>query len=264
MAYDLNSIAPTKHAAPPRIVVHAGEKVGKSTFFSQAPSPIFIQTEDGLTGINAQAFPLCESYEDIIACLTALSSEDHNFQTVVIDSMDWAERLIHEKVCRDEGVPTIEKAAGGYGKGYQIANDHFRNILSGLNYLNKERGLIVGIICHSKLVTVQDPELEPVDCYRMKLHSPRSGNGIGDILNEWADVIGFASIVKRVAKREGSPEERKSFKAVKSTGERKLYLDGSPAFVAGNRYGLPSELPLTWAAFSDALAISTQQLKEAS
>lgn len=264
MAFDLSSVRSTKHATPPRIVAHGAEKVGKSTWAAGAPNPIFIQTEDGLNGIEAQSFPMCESYDHIIACLNTLLDEQHDFQTVVIDSMDWAERLLHRKVCENEGVTSIEKAAGGYGKGYQLANELFRQILFLLDRLNKEKGMIVILVCHSKLVTIQDPELEPVDCYRMKLHSPKSGNGVGDILNEWADVIGFASIVKRVSKRDGGQQDRATYKALKSSGERKLHLDGSLAFVAGNRYGLPAELPLQWDAFMQALAATTQPtMKEA-
>lgn len=260
MAFDLSSIAPTRHAKPPRVVIHGSEKVGKSTFFAQAPAPIFIQTEDGLSGIDAQAFPLARSFEDVTQALTALCAEDHDFRTVVIDSADWLERLLHQKVVDDwnrnngSSVEVIDKTHGGYGKGYIVANGLFREVLQALDHLNRERGMIVGIICHSKLATISEPDQEPIDTYRMKLHSPRSGNGAGDILNEWADVIGFASIVKRVTRRETAEA---GFKALKGAGERILHLDGSPAFVAGNRYGLPSELPLEWSALEQALSQST-------
>lgn len=43
---------------PPRILCYGVEGVGKSTFGSQAPSPVFVQCEDGLDEINCDKFPL--------------------------------------------------------------------------------------------------------------------------------------------------------------------------------------------------------------
>lgn len=255
--FDLDSITGTRHRCPPRIVLHGQEKVGKSTFFAGAPDPIFVPTEDGLNGIDAKAFPLSRTLEEFMSALTTLCQSKHDFRTVVVDSADWLERLIHRRVIDDwnaskgDNAEVIDKTHGGYGKGYIVANDHFREVLTALDYLSKERGMIVGLICHSKLITVTDPDAEPVDMYRMKLHSPRSGNGAGDILNEWADIIGFASIPKRVTRRE---TEGAGHKVLKSGSDRVLYLDGSPAFVAGNRYGLPSELPLRWSDLEAAIS----------
>ncbi len=258
--FDLSSITKTRHAKPPRIVVHGAEKCGKSTFFAGAPDPIFIQTEDGLNGIDTQSFPLATSLDQVMSALNTLCTEAHEFRTVVIDSVDWLERLIHQKVIEDwdkangGSAQVIDKTHGGYGKGYIVANSMFRDILQALDYLCGEKGMIVGLICHSKLATISEPDQEPVDFYRMKLHSPKSGNGAGDILNEWADVIGFAAIVKRVTKRE---TQDAGYKSIKGMGERVLHLDGSPAFVAGNRYGMPPQLPLDWAAFETALNTTT-------
>lgn len=249
MPVSLSSIAPTRHATPPRILLHGGEKVGKSTFFSQAPAPIFIRTEDGLNGIETNAFPLASSYNDAIGALAELARSDHEFKTVIIDSADWLERLIHEKVCKDDNVKTIELAGGGYGKGYGIALGNWREVLRALDYLNKQKGMIVGIICHSNVVPFNDPEHEPYDRFEMKLHQPKKGTGARDLLMEWADVIGFASPKIYVGKKKDSEVIRG-----KASGEsNKLNLIGSPAFAAGNRYGLPAQINLNWEEFNNAL-----------
>lgn len=254
----LQSLQKTKHAAPPRILLHGGEKVGKSTFFSQAPNPVFIQTEDGLSGIDTTAFPLAKTWEDVEQALNSLLNEQHDFKTVITDSADWLERLIHDKVCRDYGVEIIDKAAGGYGKGYQAALIYFRRFLELMNRLNKEKGMIIGVICHSKIETINDPETEPYDCWKMKLHSPKSGQGAMDLLNEWADVIGFANKKTLAVKRETTDKYKG-----KTTQERQLHLEGQPAFMAGNRYSLPALLPLAWADFETALAATFQPVEQA-
>lgn len=247
MAIDLSSIGNTKHAAPPRILLHGGEKVGKSSFFAEAPAPIFIQTEDGLAGIEAQAFPLAKSYQEVDEALSALCSGDHEFQTVVIDSADWLERLIHQEVCDRENVSSIEKAAGGYGKGYLEANNLWKDILFKLDYLNKDKGMIVGIICHSRVAVFNDPIHEPYDTWKLKLHSPRSGNGAADIMCEWADIIAFAEKEKLV--RNVAEDGKAKINRAMDRNQRWLHLEGSPAFTAGNRYSLPAKLPLSWTDF---------------
>ena len=49
--------------APPRITVYGVEGVGKSTFASEAPRPVFVQTEDGLSQIACDKFPLAATYD---------------------------------------------------------------------------------------------------------------------------------------------------------------------------------------------------------
>lgn len=249
MAISLAHITKTKHAKPPRVIIHGSEKVGKSTFFAQAPDAIFIQTEDGLAGIDAQAFPLATDLSDVFEAIDSLQNEEHDFRTVVIDSADWLERLIHDKVCQDHNVKTIELAAGGYGKGYSEALNYWRKLLGALDHLSATRGMIVGMICHSRIVTINDPESEAYDCYKMKLHEPKSGNsGALSLLNEWADVIGFAA--KKVFAKKTESGER--FRGIDG-GQRELRLEGSPAYLAGNRYNLPPVINLSWADFDAAL-----------
>lgn len=248
MPISLSSIEETKHAYPPRILVHGQEKVGKSTFMSQAPDSIFIRTEDGLSGINSKAFPLATKYDDVIDALTALALNEHDYKFVVLDSADWLERLIHEKVCSDDNVKTIELAGGGYGKGYGIALNLWRDVLRALDYLNKEKNMGVGIICHSVVVPFNDPEHEPYDRYEMKLHQPKKSTGARDLLLEWADIIGFAAKKIYVGKKKDSDVMR----GTDSGESNKLNLVGSPAFVAGNRYSLPAQINLNWEEFITA------------
>lgn len=272
MAFDLSSISRTRHASPPRIVLHGQEKVGKSTFFAgglvngvrheSAPKPIFIRTEDGLNGIDTDAFPLAETYEQVVEAIGTLATEKHDFQTAVIDSADWLERLIHARVIAActldvRGTKTMETAHGGYGKAYGIALAYWREILSGLDYLNKQRGMIVALICHSSIVPFNDAINEPIDRIDIKLHKPNKGTGARDLVLEWADVIGFAQ--REVFVRQQATADGKKIARGASTigATHKLRLDSSPAFVAGNRYGLPETLPLSWDAFAAAMAAAT-------
>ena len=92
------SLQPIK-LLPPRILIYGEPKKGKTTIGYQAPNPVFIQTEDGLQAMPAaNAFPVAQSYEDVVKYMAELYNEEHNFNTLVVDSMDWLEVLIHKKV----------------------------------------------------------------------------------------------------------------------------------------------------------------------
>ena len=110
----LDNIQTGRENKPPRIMIYGSEGIGKSSYAAGAPNAIFIQTEDGLGEIDCRKFPLAHSLSEVIAELTALRDEAHEFQTVVVDSVDWLERLIFDEVCREFGVRSIEKADGGW------------------------------------------------------------------------------------------------------------------------------------------------------
>jgi len=107
--------------SPPRLLIYGTEGIGKSTTAAQAPNPIFIPTEDGLDQIDCASFPLAKSLADVEAALRALITEQHDFETVVIDSADWLERLVWDALCEQYGASSIEKVDGGFGRERTIA-----------------------------------------------------------------------------------------------------------------------------------------------
>ena len=248
----LESITRGKENKPPRIFLYGQEGVGKSCTAAQAPNPIFIQTEDGLDEINTAKFPLAHSLNDVLNALAALRDEQHDFRTVVLDSADWLERLIWDKVCQDFGVRSIEKADGGYGKGYVHALTYWRQIVSLFNDLRNVRGMIVIVIAHSKVERFEDPENAAYDRYTPRLHKSATS-----LLCEWVDAVLFATKRFRVSKEEGTgfQGDRAIATAIGANGgERILRTVGSPACIAKNRFNLPAEIPLSWQAFMDAYA----------
>ena len=252
----LESIQTGRENRPPRLMVYGQEGVGKSTLGASAPDAIFIQTEDGLGEINCHKFPLAKSFDEVLAELTALRDEDHKYKTVVIDSADWLERLIWDRVCSDFGVRSIEKADGGYGKGYVHAVGYWRSVVSMLDELRNKRGMIVIIIAHSKVERFEDPENTAYDRYSPRLHKAATG-----LLCEWADAVMFATKRFRVNKENaGFAGERGIAAPIGSNGgERILRTVGGPACIAKNRFGLPGEIPLSWEAFIEAYRASTSE-----
>ncbi len=245
MAFDLSSIRRGKSSLPPRIVVYGEHGIGKSTFGAGAPAPIFIPTEDGLGAIDTASFPLCKSYSDVLGCIGTLYQEEHDFRTVILDSLDWTEGLIWKHVCDEHGKQGIE--GFDFGKGYTYAADVMRQMLDGFNALRTKRQMCVILIAHSQVKRFDDPTAGSYERFQLKLHRHASA-----IVSEWADVIGFAQHRLRVHK-EDVGFNKKIARAVEA-GERVLGVERSPAYDAKNRMGLPKELPLGWQAFAEALS----------
>ncbi len=222
-----------------------------STFGASAPNAIFVQTEDGLGEINCKKFPLAHSLSEVLAELTALRDDPHEFQTVVIDSADWLERLIFDEVCREFGVRNVEKADGGYGRGYTHALTHWRKVIALLQELRDKRGMMVILVAHAKVERFEDPENAAYDRYTPRLHKHAAS-----LIAEWVDAVLFANKKFRVQKENaGFSGERAIASPIGADGgERIIRTVGSPACIAKNRFGLPAELPLSWQAFIDAYA----------
>jgi hypothetical protein len=239
-----------KQQLPPRIVVYGTEGIGKSTFGSQTPNPIFIPTEDGLGQVDGDKFPLATSLSQVVESLTALQAEPHEYQTIVIDSLDWLERLIFDELCRQYSVTSIEKVDGGYSRGYTLALTHWRTILALLDRLRIERSMIIVCIAHSKVERFEDPESSAYDRYSPRLHKHASS-----LVCEWADAVLFATRKMRVQAEEGGFNRKRgiAYALGRDGGDRVLRTIGGPSCVAKNRFGLPEELPLSWPAFLSAL-----------
>ena len=231
---------------PPRAIIYGTQGVGKSTFAASAPDPVFVQVEDGLGQIDTAKFPLARSVKDVIDQLTAVRDEPHNFQTLVIDSLDWLERLIWDKVCKDWSVNSIEKVDKGYGKGYVYALTEWRQIVSLLDEIRDRRSMMILCLAHAKTEKFEDPEQGIYDRWSPRLH--KSANAL---FYDWADMILFASSQFTVT------DKGKAQAVGVNGGKRVLRAIGGPAVIAKNRYDMPMELPLVkpngWKVVSDAI-----------
>ncbi len=238
--------------APRRVVLYGVHGVGKSSWASCAPAPIFLPTEEGLNDLDVAKFPLLTRYADVLQAIDELYQSAHDFKTLVIDSADWLERLIWDDVCRKEQVESIEEI--GYAKGYTFALDRWREVLAGIDALRRERAMHAVLIAHSKIERFESPETESYDRYSPKLHKHAAA-----LVQEWADEVLFACYrVMTRATDEGFGKERTRGLG---TGERLLRTTERPAHLAKNRLDLPDELPLLWDAyashFTPALAATT-------
>jgi len=247
--FDISTVKKTKKAKAPKIVLAGPGKIGKTTFAASAPQAVGILTEDGAHHVDANAFPVCSTLAEVYECVSTLLNEKHEFKTVFLDSLDWLEPMLHQKVCKENNWDSIESP--GYGKGYVAALEEWRVLLSGFDALRDQRGMTVILIAHDKIRHIENPMNEGYDAYSLKLHDKASA-----LVVEWADIVGFANH-KVLTKTSDAGFGQKETKAV-STGERVLYLEPHAAHCAGNRLGLKNTT-LSWAALADQLTKLTKE-----
>lgn len=105
--------------------------------------------------------------------IAALGSEPHDYKTAVLDSLDKLEGVIWNDVCTTNNWPSIE--APGYARGYVIADKWWRDLLAGLDWLRRERGMTIVLLAHSSVETVNDPCAPSYTSYQHRLHRRARG-----------------------------------------------------------------------------------------
>jgi hypothetical protein len=245
----LANITRGKLDKPLRVILYGVEGVGKSTFASHSPAPIFLCVEDGTSQLDIARFPSPRSWPEVEEAIRVLTHEEHTYKTLVVDTLDWLEPLLWSHVCQVAGKAGIEDF--GYGKGYVAALDLWRALLARLDHLVRTRKVNVVLLAHAAIRRVDDPQTGPYDRYRMKLHDKAA-----DLVREWVDAILFA-------RHEVVTVERKGRTRGVSSGARVIHTTWTAAYDAKNRFDLPDTLPLDWEEFASQAKRATYDTSEA-
>jgi len=228
---------------PPKIVLYGGAGIGKTSFASGMNAPIFALTEDGMGKIQCDHFPVAKDYDTFVNNLKTLLENETSYRTLAVDSLDWLEPLIWEKVCQEHGKKSIEEF--GYGRGYVEALKQWREYIDVLNLLRDEKNMTIIQIAHNQIKRFESPEIEAYDRHELKLHRKA-----GDLILEHSDCCFFANFKLGTVKTQGKGGQTNT-KAVQ--GDRVIYTQAKPAFLAKNRYGLPEEMPFDWDSIREAI-----------
>ena len=196
---------------PVRAGIYGPEKLGKSTLAAKFPSPIVLDTEDGTHHLDVARVSI-GSWDELRAAIAEIGSKPTEFKTVVIDSADWAERLLVEHLLAEHKQKSIE--GFGFGKGYTLLAEGFGRLLNQCDALVGV-GLHVVFVAHSKVQKTSPPDqVDGYDRYELKLTKQTS-----PLLKEWCDILAFCNF--KTSTREGTDGRTKAVGGTHHTSARK-------------------------------------------
>ena len=244
----------TLQIEPMKVLIYGVEGIGKTTFASKFPDPIFIDTEGSTGFINARKLPNPTSWTMLLDELEDIKSEPRG-KTLIIDTLDWAERLAKKYLMDKNKWAAIDST--NYGSRYVALSDEIGKLLNKLTEI-KDVGINVVLTAHAETKKHELPdEMGQYDKYTLKLEKRDAG-----LAKEWADMILFFNYKTTII----SDSKSNSKKA--TGGQRVMYTTHKPAWDAKNRLGLPDELPIDFEAirelFEAKTGMSTTQIKSES
>lgn len=234
MAISMASLRRGNERKPPRILLYGTHGQGKTSFAAGAPNPVFLQTEDGFGEIVADTFGLLKTYDEVVEAAAVLCNEEHDFQTVILDSMDWLEPMVQAEACEQNGWKNIEQP--GFGKGYIAALDVWRTLMDGFNIM-RDRGMTIIMLAHAEAKRFESPEVEAYDRYGPKLQKAASA-----LIQEHVDCVWFLN--QRVSIVRDDKKDSNSRARGVGGGQRVLCTAERPAYLAKNRYSMPDQITM--------------------
>jgi len=231
---------------PRRVINYGMHGVGKSTWASRAPSPLVLTIEDGLNDLEVDRTPLLRRTADVAQWLIELGGEEpHGYKTVVIDTLDWLEKLIWSATCEDAGKKSIEDF--GYGRGYALSMKRWEMLLLLLDCC-RAKGMNIVLLAHARIEKFSPPDADSYDRWTLDLHKTASA-----LVQEWADEVLFSTYQVSTIKRDEGFRERT--RAIGGS-DRIVHTTEAATHAAKRRIVLPDVLPLEWSEYQKHWPVS--------
>jgi hypothetical protein len=219
-----------RRQAAVRGTIYGIEGIGKTTLATQFPAPLVLDTEDGTNHIDVARASI-HDWKSLTLALAELAVNAQGFKTIVIDSADWAEKLLIEWLLKTSGKKSIEDF--GFGKGYTMVAEHWTRFLASCDVLIGQ-GINVVFVAHSTVKRTSPPDqTDGFDRYELKLTKQSA-----PLLREWCDLLLFCNYRTKLV--EGSDGRLKA----QGGKERIMHAEHSAAWDAKNRFDLPAEMPM--------------------
>lgn len=223
-----------------KVVIYGPEGIGKSTFASQFPDPVFIDTEGSTKDMDVSRFEKPSSWTMLMEQLRYVKATQGLCKTLIIDTADWAEQMCVEDLCARNNKKGIEDF--GYGNGYVYVKEEFGRFLNFLSDIVDVNGINVVLTAHAQIRKFEQPdEMGAYDRYELKL-GKKTSSQTSPLVKEWADMVLFANYKTMSVSTDDKGKKHKA-----QGGRRVMYTSHHPCWDAKNRYGLPEEVPFEYA-----------------
>jgi len=215
-----------------RVLLYGQEGIGKTTWASQAPAPIFIAPEQG-AGLLSIDYIDVHSYDETIAALAELAKTQHDYKSVVIDTIDQLDSWVRRDIEKKHGRALEDMS---FGKGYVLAEEAHRELFERCNVL-WQKGINIICLAHADVKKYEPPEGVAYTAW-----SPRLQNRTAKVWCEGVDAVLFASFVQN-----------------NGSLERVIQTTPSVAWTAKNRFGLNAQISMKPSDFWDIALVDWQE-----
>ena len=213
---------------PQRVCLYGPEGIGKTSLAAKWPNPLYFDLESGTSFLDVDRVTP-PTWNMLVADIMQAQTLNE-YQTIVVDTLDAAEKLCIQEVCRKNKKDSIE--AFGYGKGYTYVMEEFARLLGALDQC-VDAGKNVVVVAHAMMRKFEQPdEAAPYDRWELKLSKK-----VSPIVKEWCDALLFLNYETMV-------EMSSTGKAKARGGRRIMQVDHHPCWDAKNRWGLTGKLPM--------------------
>lgn len=213
-------------------MIHGMGGVGKSSFAASCPKPFFLDTEGSTEDMDvSRAEP--ETFSQLMEYLTLFYTTENEYKTVVLDTVDWAERMAQKEVCDNHNIEALSQL--DYGRGYDEVNHMMQRVASALSAIQKQ-GKIVIVLAHSEIVKYSNPLGTNYDIIRIKMRDKTS-----DMFRELVKLIGYMHrpVLTSIDKKAGGFQEK--IRAINSY-EPVISCVPNAAYDAKNRFGIKNDI----------------------
>lgn len=225
-----------------KVVIYGPEGIGKSTFASQFPDPVFIDTEGSTNSMDVARLPKPTSWQMLLEEIQYVKTNPEVCKTLVIDTVDWAESMCVQSICDKHQKSGIEDF--GYGNGYVYTKEEIGRFLNKLSEV-VEVGVNVVLTAHAQIRKFEQPdELGAYDRWELKL-GKKTSSQTSPLIKEWADMLLFANYKTFSIAIDDKGQKRKA-----QGGERVMYTSHHACWDAKNRYGLPEQVPFSFSSIT--------------
>lgn len=220
---------------PVKVCVYGVEGIGKTTFASQFPEPLFFDLDKGSAQLDVSRVTDITSWPLLLSSIKEIYDNPTICKTLVIDTADAAERMCIDYICGKFNKKGIEDF--GYGAGYTYLTEEFARFLVQLDACIGQ-GINVVVLAHAVLKTVTLPEeMGTYDHWELKLSS-KTTNKVAPLVKEWTDLLLFANY-KTILIEDGTRKKA-------AGGKRIIYTTHTTFADAKNRFSLAEELPFDY------------------
>src|ERR1700746_94021 len=238
----LDQVTVRKRRRPIFGLLYGQPGIGKSNFGASLPKPIVIATER-LDQVNVAKLPVPRDFKQLYDQIDALDKEEHEYESIILDTLDAAELLVWQRVCSEGKVKSIEEFGGGWGKGYTRARELWTGLLSKLSDMSERFNVL--LTAHAHVKSFADPSLSaPYDRWVMKIHDKSAA-----IIRQMVALILFVQLETTLQKE--TPKARKGRGII--SGDRVLWTQPATGYEAKNRYDLESPLDFSWEALNEGV-----------